>query len=158
MVVWFYRAIIRYTNISIVLNILTSTLLYGLLFFLSNWCIWCSGGSKINWYYSATFVIFCNCKFQNTGEKLIVNNFRHNDKLSNKKNVLIYGAGEAGRQLLSSLENSREYNVEGFIDDNTQLHRRVLLDKTIFPLSNLKKLIQLKYKPSSSCFTICWKE
>ena len=61
-----------------------------------------------------------------------------------KKNVLIYGAGEAGRQLLSSLENSREYNVEGFIDDNTQLHRRVLLDKTIFPLSNLKKLIQLK--------------
>ena len=38
--------------------------------------------------------------------------------LSNgKKNVLIYGAGDAGIQLAMSLINSMEYQVFGFIDD-----------------------------------------
>ena len=38
-----------------------------------------------------------------------------------KKNVaLIYGSGNAGVQLLNSLENSDVY-IEGFLDDNDQL-------------------------------------
>jgi FlaA1/EpsC-like NDP-sugar epimerase len=62
-------------------------------------------------------------------------------KSSNKKNVLIYGAGEAGRQLVISLENNPEFNLIGFLDDNEELHKQVLLGQTIYPLSNLKKLI-----------------
>ena len=42
-----------------------------------------------------------------------------------KKNVLVYGAGEAGRQLVISLENSPEFKVVGFLDDNNDLQRQV---------------------------------
>ena len=49
-----------------------------------------------------------------------------------KKNVLVYGAGEAGRQLVISLENSPEFKVVGFLDDNQHLHKQVLLGQTIY--------------------------
>ena len=139
-----YRTIIRYTNISIVLNILISTSLYGLIFFLVIGVYGIQGVPRSIGVIQPLLLFFAVLSSRILAKYLIVNNFRTSDKLSNKKNVLIYGAGEAGRQLLSSLENSLEYNVEGFLDDNVQLHRRVLLDKTIFPLSNLNKLIKLK--------------
>ncbi len=53
------------------------------------------------------------------------------DQSYNKKKVLVYGAGEAGRQLVISLENNPEFKVIGFLDDNNQLHEQVLLGKTI---------------------------
>jgi len=62
----------------------------------------------------------------------------------NKKNVLIYGAGEAGRQLVIALENSIEFKVVGFIDDNSELHKQFLLGKKIYSLSNIKDLIETK--------------
>ena len=66
---------------------------------------------------------------------------KFNTKNSNKKNVLIYGAGDAGRQLVNVLENSTEYTVKGFLDDNRQLNNQSLYGKTIYPSFKLKKLI-----------------
>jgi len=63
---------------------------------------------------------------------------------SNKKKVLVYGAGEAGRQLVISLKNNPEFKVIGFLDDNRQLHEQVILDKTIYSSSDLEKLIATK--------------
>ena len=64
-----------------------------------------------------------------------------NTKSLNKKNVIVYGAGEAGKQLVKSLKNNLEFKVVGFIDDNKKLHKKVLLGKKIYSASNLKKLI-----------------
>jgi FlaA1/EpsC-like NDP-sugar epimerase len=66
------------------------------------------------------------------------------DKSSNKKNVLVYGAGEAGKQLVISLKNNPEFKVIGFLDDNVQLHTQVLLGQKIHPSSNLEKFIITK--------------
>jgi FlaA1/EpsC-like NDP-sugar epimerase len=66
------------------------------------------------------------------------------DQSSNKKNVFIYGAGEAGRQLVISLENNPEFKVIGFLDDNDQLHEQVLLGQTIHSPSDLERLIIAK--------------
>lgn len=41
---------------------------------------------------------------------------------ADKKQVLIYGSGEAGRQLAKSLVSSPEYHVVGFLDDDPALH------------------------------------
>jgi FlaA1/EpsC-like NDP-sugar epimerase len=40
--------------------------------------------------------------------------------------VLIYGAGNAGRQLASGMANSNEMRVVGFLDDDDRLHGHVL--------------------------------
>mgnify|MGYP000509821265 CR=1 FL=1 len=65
-------------------------------------------------------------------------------KYSKKKNILVYGAGEAGRQLVASLENNPEFKVIGFLDDNDKLQNQVLLGQTIYSLTNLEKLLVTK--------------
>ena len=65
-------------------------------------------------------------------------------KTSNKKNVLVYGAGEAGRQLINSLKTNSKYKVVGIIDDNIKLTNKVLLGIRIHSSSNLKKTALIK--------------
>jgi len=65
-------------------------------------------------------------------------------KHSKKKNILVYGAGEAGRQLVTSLENNPEFKVVGFLDDNDKLQKKILLGQTIYSLFDLKKLLITK--------------
>jgi len=56
-------------------------------------------------------------------------------------NVVIYGAGEAGRDLLEGLRNSHKYNVVAYIDDDPQLTGAYLLGKKIYPADELVGLI-----------------
>ena len=65
-------------------------------------------------------------------------------KSKNKANVLIYGAGSAGRQLLISLENNLEMKVVGFLDDNPQFHRQIILGQTVHDPLNIDKLTTTK--------------
>ena len=61
-----------------------------------------------------------------------------------KRNVaLIYGSGNAGVQLMNSLENSDLY-IEGFLDDNDQLNGMTLNGKMIYHTEDIEKLIKLK--------------
>ena len=60
------------------------------------------------------------------------------------KNVaLIYGSGNAGVQLMNSLENS-DLKIEGFLDDNNQLKGRTLNGKKIYNPRDIEKLIKSK--------------
>ncbi|MHA6643029.1 polysaccharide biosynthesis protein [Mesorhizobium sp. A623] len=54
--------------------------------------------------------------------------------------VIIYGAGEAGRQLALSLHIS--HFIAGFIDDDTALHRREVAGIRVYPPSALATLVQ----------------
>ena len=62
-----------------------------------------------------------------SGSRVIIKNLlsakTNKKKIKNKKRVLIYGAGNAGRQLLFSLENNTEMKVVGFLDDNQQFQK-----------------------------------
>ena len=58
--------------------------------------------------------------------------------------MLVYGAGDAGRQLVISLENSPEFKVKGFLDDNIELHRQILLGQTVYSPSKIEKIIKNK--------------
>jgi len=62
-------------------------------------------------------------------------------KTKNKINVLIYGTSNAGRQLLTSLENNFEMKVVGFLDDNPQFHRQKILGQTVYDPLKIKQLI-----------------
>ena len=64
--------------------------------------------------------------------------------IPSKKNIIIYGAGQAGRQLAMSLKENSKYIVTGFLDDNKLLHKKTLLGQTIYSLSDLKKIIKIK--------------
>lgn len=57
-------------------------------------------------------------------------------------NVIIYGAGEAGRDLLEGLRNSHKYNVVAYIDDDPQLTGAYVLGKKIYPTHKLVSLVE----------------
>jgi FlaA1/EpsC-like NDP-sugar epimerase len=63
-------------------------------------------------------------------------------RLSERKRVLIYGAGSAGRQLAGGLSSSEDMQVVGFIDDDWTLHSSVLNGIPIYPAQRLTALIE----------------
>ena len=65
-------------------------------------------------------------------------------RIPSSKNILIYGAGEAGRQLAMSLKENSKFIVNGFLDDNNSLYKKTLLGQTIYSMPDLKKLIKIK--------------
>ena len=71
---------------------------------------------------------------------LFIHNFNFK-KSKNKKKTLIYGAGSAGRQLLTGLENNSEIKVIGFLDDNEQFHNQSVLGQTVYDPSKISELI-----------------
>lgn len=63
----------------------------------------------------------------------------------NKEKIIIYGAGEAGRQLASSIQPGLDYKVVAFIDDDTNLQNIVLHGVRVHAPSSLPTL-QEKYQ------------
>ena len=66
------------------------------------------------------------------------------ENYKNKKNVVIYGAGSAGRQLAVALNQSVEYSPIAFIDDSIELQNQSINGLIVFSPNALKKLIQKK--------------
>ena len=147
-----YRTMFRYTDLSIVLTILASTFLYGLIYFL---IVGVYTIQSVPYYIGEAvprsigalqpMLLFFAIIILRLLVKHFLNDFYTMKKNKNlKKNVLIYGAGDAGRQLVVALENSHEFKVVGFLDDNKELHRRVLLGQIIYSPLNLNKILKLK--------------
>ncbi len=59
-----------------------------------------------------------------------------------RPNVLIYGAGDSGRQLFHSLHHSREYRPVGFIDDDPALRNAVIGGLSVFGRGDIAHLIE----------------
>ncbi len=138
-----YRTIFRYTSLSILLTILAATSLYGLLYFLVIGVYGINGVPRSVGIIQP-MLLFFGIIISRLGAKFIFNYNFNSKKYKNKKNVLVYGAGDAGRQLVIALENSPEFKVSGFLDDNKQLHKRILLGQTIYSVLNLEKLVKNK--------------
>ena len=58
-----------------------------------------------------------------------------------KNRVLIYGAGAAGVQLSSALNNSEEFNPVGFIDDNKDLQGTSVIGLKVYSVNDIEDLI-----------------
>jgi len=138
-----YRTIFRFTGLSIIFTVLASTFVYGLIYFLIIGVYSIQGVPRSIGILQPMLLFFGILS-----SRFLVNNLLTNDynskKFFNKKNVLVYGAGDAGRQLVIALENSPEFRVVGFLDDNVQLHRQVLLGQIIYSPSKLEQIVQDK--------------
>jgi len=75
---------------------------------------------------SRMIVHFLLIKFDNSNQKININN---------SGNILIYGAGSAGRQLAVALHHSSEYSMCGFIDDSKVLQGRELIGYLVISMA-----------------------
>ena len=62
-------------------------------------------------------------------------------KSRGESKVLIYGAGEAGRQLATGLSNTAGSRVVGFLDDDIHLHGRIINGVRVYSPDQLKGLV-----------------
>ena len=55
--------------------------------------------------------------------------------------VIIYGAGQSGRQLLEAIKQVNEYSAVAFVDDNPKIRRTVIYDLTVYGPDDIQSLI-----------------
>ena len=75
------------------------------------------------------------------GSRFAVRSLMNYRRAGGTKRVVIYGAGEAGAQLVSGLARSGRFHAVGFIDDNPSLHRSIINGAEVFPPRMLPELI-----------------
>ena len=64
------------------------------------------------------------------------------NKILDKKNVLIYGAGAAGRQLINALSQSNKYNPVALLDDSIEKQKQTINGLEVYSPISLEKLIK----------------
>ncbi len=60
------------------------------------------------------------------------------------KTALIYGAGDAGRQLAMALLSSKETEVAGFLDDDASLQGAIIQSLNVYPTHKIEELIKVR--------------
>ena len=143
---WFfglYKTIFRHTGSSIFLNISFSVLCYGIIYFMI-FVIYVFEGTPKSIGILQPMLLFFGIMLSRLGVKFLLSGNLNFKKSVSKTFVLIYGAGSAGRQLFLALENSPEFEVFGFLDDDKLIQGQVLLGKNIYSSNSLEKLVQVK--------------
>ena len=136
-----YKTIFRFQGFQIIITVIAATFVYSLLYF-AVIGIYGIQGIPRSIGIIQPILLFLGISASRVSIKLLfLSNFK---KSKNKNNVLIYGAGSAGRQLLTSLESNLEMKIVGFLDDDPQFHRQIILGQTVYDPLNLDKLINTK--------------
>jgi FlaA1/EpsC-like NDP-sugar epimerase len=138
-----YREVIRYVGFKTLWHINQAATLYAILWGLASFMIAEEGIPRsvilINWILVMLIIsgsrLFARWLF--TKESV-------NTSLVTKKNVLIYGAGSAGRQLSTALKESKEYTQVAFIDDASDLYLHSINGLDVVSQNDLEDLIEKK--------------
>jgi len=136
-----YKTIFRFQGSSIILTVFIATSVYALLYFAVIGIYGIQGISRSIGIIQPILLFLSISLSRISITFLFLTNFK---KSKNKSNVLIYGAGSAGRQLLTSLESNLEMKVVGFLDDDPQFHRQIILGQMVYDPKNIDKLINTK--------------
>ena len=136
-----YKTIFRFQGSSIIFTVFVATSVYALLYFAVISVYGIEGIPRSIGVIQPILLFLAISATRISIKFLFLSNFK---KSKNKTNVLIYGAGSAGRQLLTSLESNTEMKVVGFLDDDYQFHRQIILGQTVYDPKNVEKLISTK--------------
>ncbi|MBF0265329.1 MAG: polysaccharide biosynthesis protein [Gammaproteobacteria bacterium] len=134
-----YRSVIRFMGIEAIIAVVKGVSLSVLIFFL---LILLLSNSSIP--YSTTITYWSISLFFVGGSRFIIwRYYQHLFKRGSEK-VAIYGAGEAGRQLLMALQHGDEYQTIAFIDDNKKLEKRIINGIQVYSSRKLDQLVKSK--------------
>ena len=130
-----YRAVIRYLGSQFAFSVVVSVLTSATALMVLALALGVSIPVSIPLSYSTILLVFVG------GSRLILRNMVNASQKKKKRNVIIYGAGAAGRQLHSALRYGNEYNPVAFIDDDTTLKNYNINDLKVCLPKKLSKLI-----------------
>lgn len=136
-----YRAIFRYSGMPALISVARATGIYGLIFATLFTAIGMEGVPRtIGLIQPMLMFIFVG--ISRVFVKIwLGGQYQSRLKLATLPQVLIYGAGSAGRQLANAMSASQEMCVVGYLDDDDRLHGHVLNGLPIFSPSDLPGLV-----------------
>jgi FlaA1/EpsC-like NDP-sugar epimerase len=135
-----YRAIIRYIELKILWEITKASIVYSLCLAFLVYITGTLGFSRSVIFINLLLLIIVISGLRFLAMWLL--NKSSFKSTLDSKNVVIYGAGSAGRQLAAALALSNQYNPVAFIDDESLIQHREIRGIQVFPLSVLKALIE----------------
>jgi FlaA1/EpsC-like NDP-sugar epimerase len=131
-----YRAIIRFmghkASIAIMRSVTWSALIFGIL----------SWGFETRIPETAVFIYWCLIFAFIGGSRFLVRMAYHFRLKGNSANIIIYGAGVSGRNLLSALHFSREFEPVFFVDDDPALHGVVIHGISVVSPAELPTIVE----------------
>ena len=136
-----YRAIFRYSGSHALLTIANACAFYGVLFFAIFGIYGVSGVPRTIGLIQPLLLLFFIGFSRAFARFWLGNQYQTILKKANKSKVLIYGAGNSGRQLLAALTNNSEMQVVGFLEDDDRLYGHVLNGQKIYDSRNLTDLV-----------------
>ena len=137
----FYRAIFRYSGLSALVTVLKASLVYGLLFASVFTAFGVDGVPRTVGLIQPMLLLLTVGASRMLARFWLGGLYRNQLKMIALPRVLIYGAGNAGRQLAGAMANSHEMRVVGFLDDDDRLHGHVLNGLSIYSPADLPALV-----------------
>ena len=139
-----YRAVIRYIGFKALWTVVQAVSLYALVWGVIGFMVAVDGIPRsvilINWMLSLLAIggVRVVARWLLTRESGLKSNAQSNGSC---KKVLVYGAGDAGIQLVSALSHSSEYNPVGFIDDSNELQGNQIRGLNIYSVNSIERVI-----------------
>ena len=134
-----YRERIRYAGFKSLLSIIKCMLLYGVTFSLIVTVFGLSGVPRTIGLIQPTLMLIFVCMFRVLVRFWLIESQDAWDV--GRRNVLIYGAGTAGRQLYRAIESDSEIRICGFLDDNPYLHGQKIDSLRIYDPKTLPDVV-----------------
>jgi FlaA1/EpsC-like NDP-sugar epimerase len=141
MVFGLYRAIFRYAGLPALMTVLKAVALYALLYGLAFAVVGVPGVPRAVGVLQPLLLLLgvtLSRAFVRYWLGGIYQGIVHRDRLPQ---VLIYGAGAAGRQLAAALKTSPELVVVGLLDDDDRLHGQVLNGLKIYDPADILSVV-----------------
>ncbi len=137
-----YRAIFRYVGWGALMSVVRACGIYGLVYSLVFTFFGVIGVPRTIGLIQPVLLFLAIGASRAFARYWLGDGYRAVRKLGERRRVLIYGAGSAGRQLVAALANNEEMQVVGFVDDDPLLVGSVMNAKTIYSGNGLGALVK----------------
>jgi len=140
-----YRAIFRYSGMPAMVSLARAIVVYGLLYAALFTAIGVDGIPRtIGLIQPMLMLVFVGTS-RIFAKAWLGGEYQSRLKLATLPQLLIYGAGSAGRQLANAMMASPDIRVLGYLDDDDRLHGHVLNGLPIFDPRDLPVLVTQSY-------------
>ena len=137
----FYRAIFRYSGLTALMTVIKAVAIYGLMYASIFTAVGLPGVPRTVGLIQPMLLLILVGASRMLARFWLGGHYHNQLKLAALPKVLIYGAGNAGRQLAAAMANSHEMRVAGFLDDDDRLHGHMLNGLPIYSPKDLPSLV-----------------
>jgi FlaA1/EpsC-like NDP-sugar epimerase/8-oxo-dGTP pyrophosphatase MutT (NUDIX family) len=134
-----YQALVRFSGVRVLVKVFLCCTAAALIVFLMS-----AIQHRVVGAAAMTIVGVTTAVFMSSG-RLLLRELFYRIRKTDKPNVVIYGAGDAGRQLLTAFAQSSSHRVVAMIDDSPLLHGKEIYGVRVYPFEELTN-IQKRHK------------